>query len=961
MSVTLMTRLDPAERTELSVPEGATVSEIVAIVLPGLLRLEHVRVVIGEHVIPKENWAHVRPKVGARVLVRVIPGNNGLLRSVLQVAVTIAALTVSGGLLAPLGAAVGLGEAVLGAGTLGANIAAAATLVAGNLLINALIPIRDGNQTSNESPTYSINGMRNVANPGGVIPRALGHHRWAPPYAALPYTEVIGDDRYIVASFLCGYGPLNITNLKIGDTPIEKFLGVTTEVRQGYADDDPLNLYPKQVLEEALSINVTNLGGANSRFTATDCTEASIDIAFQQGLIAFNPKNGDSLPIEVVIDIRYRPAAGGSWTSLPALHVVGKTQQPFVRSYRWSFPSRGQYEVEVSRASADFEYIPTVKATGRSDWSALRSFRPEYPIAFHKPLALVSIRIKASNQLNGTLDEFNVETNSYLPDWDTEEETWITRETSNPASHFRHVLTGNAIAYPLNISEMEALEEWHEFCTEKGLAYNRIHDFDSTVLEVLSDIAAAGRATPRDTGSKWGVVVDRIQTIVRGHISPRNSWGFSGSIPFTKFPDAWRIKFKDESYDYQDSERIVPRPGFVGDPQVTEELALPGITDPDLIWKEGRRRWYELLNRPGTYNSNQDFEHFAYTRGDLVRLSHDVIDRTQVSARVVRVITETSQVVLDEEVQMEAGIAYACRFRLSDGTSVVRTVMTMAGETSLLNLTGVGSLPEAGDLAMFGQASQETIEAIVKAVEVSDDLVAQVTLVDHAPQIETLTDADTPPAWNGRVGAELDPSTVAPGVPVISSIVSGTQSDGENIVVSVVPGSGIVIPDTFVIDHRLVGAGSWTSVSILAAAGAAYIAGYSKGDSVEVRALASAGAYSSDYSSPITHEVGGNDPTIQDVSTFSATWTGTTWRYEWAFETLVDGMTAAAGVKVRFGIGTGLAWEDLTPLHTGLLIASPWDMTVPAELDPGDSYTFGAMAVSVEDDDGTPVLTTVTA
>ncbi|MFH1557842.1 MAG: phage tail protein, partial [Pseudomonadota bacterium] len=379
MSVMLLPGLDPAQRVSLCVPAGATIGEIVAIAVPEEARRAAVRVTIGEHVIEPAVWHRVKPREGAQVIVRLIPGDNGLLRSALMIAVVVAAAAVSGGALAPLGAA-------FQAGQIGATVAAAGTAIAGNILVNALVPIRqDSIDKTASSPTYSIQGLKNVSNPDGVVPRLLGEMRYAPVYAATPYTEVIGNDRYVIASFNFGYGPLPLRNFKIGDTPIEEFVGVEMEVREGYPDDDPLSLYPQQVIEDALSINVRADSDPYVRVTASDVTGCSVDIGFTQGLFAVQ-KTGAKIPAVVQIGIRHRPAGSdGAWTSEPPMVVVGIAQQPFSRSYRWSFASRGQYEVELTRQTIDFDTTTILQATGRSDWTALRSYRPEYPLDFDKP------------------------------------------------------------------------------------------------------------------------------------------------------------------------------------------------------------------------------------------------------------------------------------------------------------------------------------------------------------------------------------------------------------------------------------------------------------------------------------------------------------------------------------------------------------------------------------------------
>jgi hypothetical protein len=75
--------------------------------------------------------------------------------------------------------------------------------------------------------------------------------------------------------------------------------------------------------------------------------------------------------------------------------------------------------------------------------------------------------------------------------------------------------------------------------------------------------------------------------------------------------------------------------------------------------------------------------------------------------------------VLDEEVLMEEGEIYACRFRRADtnNTSQVLSIVTSPGTTNQLTLAAQvpqDSGPEVGDLAMFGEADRETVECLVK-------------------------------------------------------------------------------------------------------------------------------------------------------------------------------------------------------------------------------------------------------
>lgn len=177
------------------------------------------------------------------------------------------------------------------------------------------------------------------------------------------------------------------------------------------------------------------------------------------------------------------------------------------------------------------------------------------------------------------------------------------------------------------------------------------------------------------------------------------------------------------------------------------------------------------------------------------------------------------------------------------------------------------------------------------------------------------------------------------------------------IAVTMRPGGGPVAPVSYEVGHRLAGASDWTVAPLAAVSGTLFLPGYTAGQSVELRARAASisGAWS-DWSAVTSHTVGSSDPTIRDVATFAATWTGTAWHYAWALE-VGPVSVEPAGIKIRHGLGVGLGWDDIDDLHTGLLTVSPWDLSAPPAT-PG-THTFGACAVTATGAYGTPVLVTV--
>lgn len=198
-----------------------------------------------------------------------------------------------------------------------AQTAVTATIaVVGNLAVNALIPVQlnQNNRVGRpDDPRFIFSGSRNEARPYQPIPIPLGFVRMYPPYLAIPYTEFQDNEQYLVLLFTCGYGALEISDLKIGETPIDEFSDITYEVDGADGGGDPITLYTKVLKEDSLSIVVSKDGGSVVRTSDFDVEEISVDIVFAQGLIGFT-KTGVRGTKNVDIRIEYRAVGDSDWT-----------------------------------------------------------------------------------------------------------------------------------------------------------------------------------------------------------------------------------------------------------------------------------------------------------------------------------------------------------------------------------------------------------------------------------------------------------------------------------------------------------------------------------------------------------------------------------------------------------------------------------------------------------------------
>ena len=184
-----------------------------------------VRVWVGDWEIAPAYWGTTRPRPGRRVLIRAVPRGGGggdsnkTLRMVLMVVVIVAAIARRDRRLGADGA----GRRAASRGP-AAGVAAAAISIGGMYAVNALLPppkpkLRDSTLTA-ASPTYAITGTQNQLAPYQAVPRVYGRHRLYPPLAAYPVTAGQGTTQTLSQLFTLGYGPLQIEDIRIGDTPI---------------------------------------------------------------------------------------------------------------------------------------------------------------------------------------------------------------------------------------------------------------------------------------------------------------------------------------------------------------------------------------------------------------------------------------------------------------------------------------------------------------------------------------------------------------------------------------------------------------------------------------------------------------------------------------------------------------------------------------------------------------------
>ena len=500
----------------------------------------------------------------------------------------------------------------------------------------------------------------------------------------------------------------------------------------------------------------------------------------------------------------------GGLDHIPTFTISGNTRSLVRKNVRWTVYEAGaQYEVRLTRTSSDNPPTSDSQIIATTYWTMLRTIQASKPVT-KTGLAFLALRIKATDQLNGTVDTLNAVVTSILQDWDAATSTWVLRATSNPASIYRDVLQGTANRRPKldNQLDLPTIQAFHTRCKTSQYSFNAIIDFQTTVKQLRQDVLASARATFGLKDMKYSIVEDLPQSIPVDIITARTSSNFKWTRRFLKMPHAFKVRFVDADNNFKQGERFVYADGYDANnaTDFEETDAGIGVTNSNQVWKLKRKELADAVLRADDYEVTMDFANLNVTRGDRVQLQHDVILAGLCTGRIKSVTlngsSQATDITFDEPFTMVTGTNYGARIRKSDGTMVTSQVVTSPGEVLAVTFIAplsVGNTPAIGDLVSFGTLGSETIDCIVKSVEPGPDYTATVKMQDYAPGIQT-ADQTTIPIYDAQISL---PATPTPPIPIIAQVLSGESvmvrdADGSlvsRIMVSVHFSSGLRLVD----------------------------------------------------------------------------------------------------------------------------------------------------------------------
>jgi len=472
-----------------------------------------------------------------------------------------------------------------------------------------------------------------------------------------------------------------------------------------------------------------------------------------------------------------------------------KAQATLRKNVSWTVPA-GKYEVRIRRATLDAKSTGSEKDPDVCDDVQVYAFTTYQHSsvvsqAAQDKYAFVQLKVRITDQLATLLDKFNLIAEAPLGVYDTKFAALTDpniEATRNPAWAMVDIVCGAAAKNPIDVRRCDAnrIQEFANYCTEKGFTFDGIFDSDATVQSALNAVLRVARATPILRDGKLSIVYDHEQTVPSMVITNRNSRGLVGRKSYDRAIHAIRIKFVNEEKGHQVDERVVYDDGY-GDPgfgllvpEKIEEAEFVGLRNSQQAYVVGRYLIACARLRPESFEVTMDFENLVSERGDLVYMQNDVTLWGLGAARVTSVTYTTARkvasITIDSDAYFLDETSYQARVRTSKNKSYVASIVPVAGDFSQFVFAphlDIDSDNEVaiGDLVAWGEMSKVTIPCLIKEITPQDDMCARLTLMEYA---EAVFDAENGiiPSFDSKITMPVAPNVAVPAAPIIEQIIT---------------------------------------------------------------------------------------------------------------------------------------------------------------------------------------------
>ena len=587
------------------------------------------------------------------------------------------------------------------------------------------------------------------------------------------------------------------------------------ELRQGANTSRPdgeVGLYPQRVVEERLNIELLNIEGESAleviRFSAKNPQKVQIEFTFNNGLISYNEK-GEKQNASVDICLEWRGSPSGTWQEFGRIGTSGGSSPTDYNSATHT-TTITRHKAKVMRFISEqtFNYSqistainrtielriirtntqPTDNRTVDSVYlSAIRTWCfdneatiannnvmvPQAPMIskYRDKTARIGFRIKATANLQGTIDSFNCMVESYARTWDGTNWSSTETPTNNPAAVALKILQSPALgneAYSDSSLDLNSFGEFYQWCEERKYSCNGVLTSDRRVDDLLHAVLSTGRAMRILNGNRYAVLVDKPRINSVHVLNSQNVLEAKNQKTFEDLPDGLSIKFINELDGYQETEVYVMADGSSkpGSDSKIEAMDMPFVTDYEQVIKNGRYLLACRYLRSETWHRKVSTDGYLIGIGNLVDVQDDtIVVGIGEGARIKGVKIENDYIT---EIQTD-GIfdvvdttkLYGIKIMQFDGINPgkARTIQVNIPEPGIysnftfsggIHIESAPPLPQIGDIVSFGIYDRITTPALCFGKKDNGNSTFELTLIPYQEGIYT-TDSDAIPPYEANI------------------------------------------------------------------------------------------------------------------------------------------------------------------------------------------------------------------
>lgn len=820
----------------------------------------------------------------------------------------------------------------------------------------------------------TMKGQRNQSKLSQVIEKHYGTVRHWPSYAAKPYTQYRGGDQYFHGLFCIGLGKYTIEQKRIGDTDIDDFEEVESEI---YQPGQEVTLFPTNV-QTSSEVGGIELPGPNepeyegwtgpfvANAAGSKAYKIEVDYSFRQGLYKTGTTGTSPLTVQAEFQyIRMDPPDDApsppEWTNLVTIEKTKEDTSPLRYTARADVEP-GRYSVRARRIT---EKNDSYKYRDVIHWEGLRTFNKTNQNFGN--VTLWAVIVKATDNLNdSSKTDFNVKVTSKLPVYDLETGLWTLTETANPVWAACDILRAKyGMAISKRFLDMPKLCALAEVLEEKNIKFNFTFDTPGTVWGALQTVFARARAVPLAPYGKIFSVRDEPLTLPTIGFSPeniiKNTFSVQTKLTPAKDHDGIEVDYINPATWKRESILCMLGTDRGIKPK---KMQFPGCTNRSHAYRWGMyQRAVEVLNaenitfETGIEGGKASFGDLCSIRHELLPVTYE-IDRTgsgTLADNAFSVVEGVTVIELPEVPVFEEFETHRIGIRDKSGTICGPYVCTQHPTNPrkvILEVELVESdfqVSAGGENAtyFFGVSGREYMLAKIMRIEPGgNDRQVKITCTPYNPAIYEFDSIEVPDADNPYDIPE------EPAKPLIRNLQVDLLPDKlDEVLVSWNPSFGarhyVVMSSRNGTDYKIAARVTNPSYILSVQPGALWVAVYAvnKGAGPKVIWNGTVGA--------ATHEpgqVGGLE--------LSEAYDGTTIRLQWGKDAF------ATGYKVRFWIpGQSVALRTATTSATsrsyteaqagtdaaalGQTLGSTVNVSVTATNSHGDGEASATLAVSI--------------